>query len=294
MKIALVQCPAWIIGTPPYSLALLGGVLKRESHEVRCYDFNIALYNYLIKTEVKGTTITDNSWDNYKIEKDFTDEQNIEDLFIKYNHIFETLDKDIISFLPDIICFTVQSPSFIFSKKLTKYFKELFDHVQIFWGGPYCFISYENIYHIIEELPEVDVVCFGDGEKDLPKIISDFELNGLFTPVDGYYFRDYKYKDYSFISKLPETNINDIKFADYSLFEKEHYKWDKLPVIASRGCVNRCSFCNEWTCWKRYQFRSPEKIFEEILFQKEQNPQMKKFWLSCSNLSGCQVSQGCL
>ena len=57
-------------------------------------------------------------------------------------------------------------------------------------------------------------------------------------------------------------------------------------MLISRGCINRCSFCNEYTDWIRYQFRDPTIVVEELAYQKSIHPTITAFWLSCSNLAG--------
>ena len=48
MKVSLIQCPNWTIHEPPMASACLSAYLKKNGHEVTCFDFGIELFN---KTE---------------------------------------------------------------------------------------------------------------------------------------------------------------------------------------------------------------------------------------------------
>ena len=57
-------------------------------------------------------------------------------------------------------------------------------------------------------------------------------------------------------------------------------------MAVSRGCVNRCTFCNEYMNWDKYQFRSAVKVAEELAFQSELHPGIRYFWLTGSTING--------
>jgi radical SAM superfamily enzyme YgiQ (UPF0313 family) len=286
MRVSFIQCPAWLTTTPPFALALLGNVLENNGHEVKCLDLNVELYHSIKKSSNSKKSIILESWNHNKIEIDNNNINYVKGLIKDNIRLINNKIDEVILFDPHIICFSVHNTSALFSLEFTKILKKQFPNKIIFWGGPYCFAGKNNLEYLINEIPEIDAICSGDGEHDLPNIFSHFELNGYFAPVNGYSFRDLN-DEFSKDVYLPiDSKINDIAFSDYNLFDFENYSWECVPVIASRGCSNRCSFCNEWTCWSNYQFRSPDKIVAEIKYLKKNFPQIKSFWLTCSNLNG--------
>lgn len=286
MKVALIQCPAWVTTAPPYALSLLGSALKRDGHEVRCFDLNTDIYLAIKNSKNNEIHINPDSWTNYKIENDFTNTDFINELFEAFEKIINEAIDEILSFNPCVICFSVHATSNLFSYELTRIIKGKVPEKVVFWGGPYCFVSYENLNRIRQIKPEIDVVCSGDGESDLPALLTYYENNGKFKNTRGYWFRLMMDETENYKNDVPTSDIDNIPFADLSFFKQDNYSWEHLPVMISRGCVNRCSFCNEWTCWNKYQFRDPVKVADEIKYQLEKNPRIKTFWLTCSNMGG--------
>ena len=65
---------------------------------------------------------------------------------------------------------------------------------------------------------------------------------------------------------LPRPNIrlNDLVFPYFKDFDFSLYKESKLPIMMSRGCVAKCTFCSETRFWKKYRYRDASHIFYEL------------------------------
>jgi len=316
MNVAIVQCPAWVVNSPPYAISVLATALKKESHNVRCYDLNLQFY--LSAKEFSG--IPDNkqprrklrgiekanaqgdrecapkgrgidpkmikTWESSKIDNYWCTQNNVENAYKAGIELTDAFLDSLTQFQPAIVCFSVHYTTVIFSEILTSQIKTLLPDTCIIWGGPYCFNAFGNLNNIINNIPEIDVVCTGDGDKDLPMMLHYFSQNGYWPTVNGYYIRAYNKNG------LPENigdtvgNISEIPFGDHSCCGYHSDLWKFIPVIASKGCVNRCTFCNECKAYTKYQFRDPEIILQEILFQRKQYPEINTFWLTCSNIGG--------
>ena len=90
---------------------------------------------------------------------------------------------------------------------------------------------------------------FSDNIKPIPGAI--IYLNGKYTPPSYHpLIRD--------LDKLP--------FPSWEKFPLKLYTHeDTLPILLSRGCVNKCTFCNDWKIWQgKYRNRSASNILEEI------------------------------
>ena len=40
-----------------------------------------------------------------------------------------------------------------------------------------------------------------------------------------------------------------------------------IPLVDSRGCVQSCEFCNVIEIWKKFQYKTAQDIFNEMLYQ---------------------------
>ncbi|MBU2480560.1 MAG: radical SAM protein, partial [Proteobacteria bacterium] len=67
-----------------------------------------------------------------------------------------------------------------------------------------------------------------------------------------------------------EKNLDFVPMINYDLFDtlyfsKENIERTKFPVFASRGCPNKCTYCNSYGVFgTRFRTRSVENILEEL------------------------------
>jgi len=69
------------------------------------------------------------------------------------------------------------------------------------------------------------------------------------------------------IENAPRGMIKDLDVLappDYSDFKVHSYVRRALPLVSSRGCVNRCTFCADSPLWKTYRFCSAQKVVDDI------------------------------
>lgn len=69
-------------------------------------------------------------------------------------------------------------------------------------------------------------------------------------------------KNWEMLSSLTESVIPD--YSDYNFYA---YSEPSIPIVDSRGCVQSCEFCNVIEIWKKFQYKSAEDIFNEMLYQ---------------------------
>jgi len=77
-----------------------------------------------------------------------------------------------------------------------------------------------------------------------------------------------KYKEAESIKDLDSLPYAD--FSDYD-FSKYHLV-NTLPMITSRGCPNKCIFCNERVFFGKYRSMSAQRVYAEIEFQLSKRP----------------------
>jgi radical SAM superfamily enzyme YgiQ (UPF0313 family) len=85
-------------------------------------------------------------------------------------------------------------------------------------------------------------------------------------PPDGI-----KYADNMILGDaLPD--LDERPFPSFAGFKLDKYERKRaLPILFSRGCVRKCRFCSERLLSDKYSVRDPEKVIEEIRYNKKVN-----------------------
>lgn len=136
------------------------------------------------------------------------------------------------------------------SLKLCELIKKELPHIKIVWGGT-------NVQHTGFNKPIqdgiLDAFIKGDAERGIIELLKgnmDFPGINKVDEID---------EVIPFDLSLP-PNYDDINWEDY-----EHIYYNKPAyVTGSRGCVRKCTFCNDWQIWPTYRYKSPEKLAEDL------------------------------
>lgn len=65
-------------------------------------------------------------------------------------------------------------------------------------------------------------------------------------------------------------DINTVPFPDYRDYNFDLYRAPFIGILGSRGCVRQCTFCDIHEYWDKFQYRTGQHIFQEMLHQKTQ------------------------
>lgn len=268
-KIALINCPMWDIEFPPYNIAFLAAVLRKNNFEADCFDLNQELYKFA--SEGKNLWILSDPYSFWQskghVKKIFESEQEIIESFIAKLESYCVLG------------FTVQSLNFIFSIELANIIKERFPEKILIAGGPECFRNFSPEH--LREHGSFDAICCGEGELAFPELIFKIK-NGQEWNTPGFFVK--KNTDYFDCGdKDLVKNLNELPYADYQFLDK---KTQKVSISTSRGCIGNCSFCHEKAHWNKYRWRSAESIIEEITLLKKQFPLLNFVYLNDSLING--------
>lgn len=257
MKIVLIQCPCWGILCPPYSLAVLAAYLRNIGYQVYIKDFNIEFY-YDKKNEYANAWNPENHlfWVNPRLVSNF--------IFDHSELIDEKVD-DILNTEAEVIGFSIHFTSEHMAKEIARRIKEKDSKKTIVFGGPQA--SRVNSGSQLADLDYVDFVIQGEGEITFEEIINKLEKNGNIDFCLGAIFKkDGRVIDYG--DRPLILDLDSLPFADFSDFDFSRYMEPfRLPLSLSRGCPNRCIFCNEMPYWRRFRIRKAEKVFVEIKYQ---------------------------
>ena len=140
-------------------------------------------------------------------------------------------------------------------RQLIKKIRNKFPMVTIVIGGESATSFWPKI---LEFETNIDFVIVGEGDEIFPELIQTLENNGDISTISGLAFRQE-----SGIPKLNARrarikNLDDFK-PDWEQFPLQNYFDEKtmvrsigkssMPIVASRGCVYKCSFCTSENKW---------------------------------------------
>ncbi len=179
------------------------------------------------------------------------------------NMIRDTIE----AFRPSIVGYGGIATSYGRAKILSKYIMGMHPEILQIAGGPLA-----SVYKMLLTKTEVDVVFHGEAETSLPHFLKKVEDEGNFYGTPGISYSDdgrvvttppvEQISDLDSIP-IPPFHLIDIKrylldiedwLDSYRLTHKHNSRYDALikrigrrryyiPIIASRGCTHRCSFC---------------------------------------------------
>jgi radical SAM superfamily enzyme YgiQ (UPF0313 family) len=145
----------------------------------------------------------------------------------------------------------------------------------IVFGGPQCFPHMQGLQIIQEDV--VDMMAIGEGEVTLDELVSQMESSGRVDFCEGLWFKK-EDKVVQCSHRALISDLNQLPFADFGDFALDSYDQpNRLPIYLSRGCPNKCVYCNENMNWRGYRTRKGKKVFEEIRHQLSKYNQVTHF-----------------
>ena len=140
-------------------------------------------------------------------------------------------------------------------------------------------------YHLKTLNPDLKIVIGGSGIKHF---IAESKLNFADLLKTNGYINDYINGDgeYSIVEYLcnnlsypginsgtwqPISDLNALCYPDFTDYDFLQYQDSGIPICDSRGCVRACEFCDVIEHWKKYQYRTADNIFAEMLHQIKQH-----------------------
>lgn len=174
-------------------------------------------------------------------------------------HMLQTISTMILKFQPSWVGLSLLSYASQKSALWISYFiKKIHPSVKIIIGGPGCLSTFVGPSSFVNELLDSKIVDYhvrGDGENSLYELLTGNE------DFDGINKDSWK--------ELSKSELEFLPIPDYSDYNFDFYESKVLPIIGSRGCVRKCTFCDYIANWKKFQWRTAENIFEEMLVQHQ-------------------------
>jgi len=147
---------------------------------------------------------------------------------------------------------------------------------RIIIGGAGIFNTLESKVNFGQKLLEqkqIDYYIKGDGDLSLPELV--IKDNASISGVNG--------KEWKQL-----VTLDNQPFPDYEDYVWKIYQNQSIGVVGSRGCVRNCTFCDIHEHWKKYQWRTGQDIFDELLWHNKKTG-VKNFKFQDSLINGNQI-----
>lgn len=171
---------------------------------------------------------------------------------------------------PKFLGFSIIDGNIDATLAIAKLIKEKYPDIKILMGGNgvECleFGRLPNANYRVDNYWFIDAINRGDGEHTIVEVLkSDWSeeslssIKGLVWRLNGAWIHN---------PMRPNINMNELPVPDYSSLEDNYYYksvyQDTVPLVMSRGCPFRCSFCSVPDYIPEYRYRTVENVLEEI------------------------------
>ena len=239
----------WSVNWPSLSLGFLSASAEAEGIRTAVFDLNLGLYR-----AVPENLRTFWGWANVKY---WEDPRFVDLLFAVFSDRIETFVTEILATGSRLVGFSVYESSRLFSIRMAREIKARSPSTRIIFGGTGVDQPYWR-----EMVPPscCDAFAIGEGERTL---VEAFHLltaaEGIKAAVPGLMPIG---QDCPPREQAPD--LDAIPFPTWEGFPIGSYSAPSLPLLFSRGCVSRCSFCTDTIYFKTYRHRSPENLVREM------------------------------
>lgn len=178
------------------------------------------------------------------------------------------------NFKPDYVGISALFDSnFPHLKHIISTIKEFYPESILFVGGGFATSMYNML---MEEIPEIDYICYGEGEIPLKELLEGNMSSPAWISKDS--IKNNIIPKHNFIKNLDEIPIIDfsyINIKDYNnrsptLIDTGNKKKDdkvEINIHTSRGCPFNCIFCsNSNIHGKKIRYMSNDKVRETIKY----------------------------
>lgn len=250
MYITLIRPPSYSVGlmgaqlVPYMGIAYIASVARAAGHAVDIID--------MCGEEIDRTEI-------------------IHGRYVAYGMDFSGLHKMKTSMVIGITC--MFSQDWVFHRELIQRIRKLSPESIIVAGGEHISAVAE---YCLNDCPELDICVIGEGENVFTNLLSVMEEGGSWENVPGLIYRDRRSKGiYSTPMADRITDIDTIPLPAWDLMPMENYlsrglnyhiqRGRTIPMLASRGCPYKCTFCSNTNMWRNnWRARNPKLVADEM------------------------------
>ena len=170
----------------------------------------------------------------------------------------------------DVVGFYVSTPFFPNARTVADYIKKHRPHVVTVAGGHHPTLEPQPVI----DHPTFDMLVVGEGEIPIRMLMDRLEAGEMPDGIPGLWWKDEQGNVHKTEKGEPVPH-DQIPMLNWDLYPEETLQlvfelWGMLPVMGSRGCPYRCSFCAITGVQKLYKgqsflrFRDPIEVVDEI------------------------------
>lgn len=249
MDILFCSAPGTFSSRPTLAPAILKSCAVNAGFDARALDLNIEIHNQICTSP------------RQKLLEDFFQLQKIhEDIVNDIGDLVDYCADRIIQLNPRILALSLLTQdSQFFTVWLCYHLKTLRPDLRIVIGGSgiknFVAESKINFAELLQSKGYINDYINGDGEYSVVEYLRD---NLSYPGINSGVWQ-------------PIKDLNALPYPDFSDYDFSLYAEKGIPICDSRGCVRTCEFCDIIEHWKRYQYRTAENIFDEMLYQIQQH-----------------------
>lgn len=246
-KLLLIILPEWSPYFPPFNLARLSAVSKQAGYQTKIMDVNVRAYNLYLHDWRPNGKIDHALWNATTSWKWVGKDNYMNNIHPLMEPLFLQVIEEIVAYGPDIIGFTEyyinQEPTNWMAQEL----KKRMPNLKIALGGS----NIHNGSHV--DMPYYDYIVTGEGEEAIIKILTEIEEGK--TPGTSVRIKQ---------EEEQRMNLNDFPVPDYTGIDFNEYQMPNgVNSEFSRGCIAKCTFCEE-THFYKYRQRTHMDVIREI------------------------------
>jgi len=170
---------------------------------------------------------------------------------------------------PEVFGFSIIDGNIDASLAMAHLVKAKYPHIKVAFGGngieKFNFGYLPGTY-IVDKYKFIDFFVRGDGEETFVELLKCNKTEEELKQIQGLIW----WNNDKVVYNTNRTNINmDIlPYPDYAPLEdnfyyKSRYRWS-VPLVMSRGCPYRCSFCSVPEYIPQFRHRTVDSVIEEI------------------------------
>ena len=233
-------------GVPPLGLAYLAGSLKAEGHQVTCIDGLGEQPNHFTKLPELNLMING----------------------LTADEVVQRIPGDAAA----IAFSTMFTNEWLYSSHTLSLLRARFPELPIIVGGEHITADF---HQSMADCPAIDVAVMGEGEETLVDLLQTLGEGKPLDGVRGIVFRGPDGGLTQTETRARITKLDAIPWPDWGVIPLEHYL-DRglgddtmgkrsIPMLASRGCPYRCTFCSSPQMWTtKWLARDPHDVLREI------------------------------